>query len=264
MAHPPRRLLRASMATLIAIGRSIAISKYNVTCKATRHDRRAGRPERCMHAGWMQAGRSFFDLPESTPPPAPSEGLGPPKQKTKTNPFLTVTPPLQHARVRRRRNFCGGNPQNDVFTIVFGFSSMCQDTSEDPSSGFWFWTQLCQFRDQDPNFFSTRMASGGLGPWAPSVFCFLFSTLARMFQMPGPPTYREIKNTRPKLPARPHIEIDPPSLEYGGYASKASGPSPNAQQAVPRQMRSSRSALLSADASFCRSCSLATPATSLR
>ena len=86
-------------------------------------------------------------------PPPRSEGLGPPKQKTKTNPFLTVTPPLQHARVRRRRNFCGGNPQNDVFTIVFGFSSMCQDTSEDPSSGFWFWTQLCQFRDQDPNFF---------------------------------------------------------------------------------------------------------------
>ena len=104
--------------------------------------------------GSYSMGPSVFDLPVSTPPPAPRRGgVGPPVQKTKTEPFLTVTTPLQHARVRRRRNFCGGNPQNDVFTIVSGFSSICQDTSEDPSSGFWFWTQLCQFRDQDPNFF---------------------------------------------------------------------------------------------------------------
>jgi len=30
------------------------------------------------------AGRSIFDLPVSAPPPAPSEGPGPPVQKTKT------------------------------------------------------------------------------------------------------------------------------------------------------------------------------------
>ena len=100
-----------------------------------------------------------------------------PLQKTKTSPFLTVTSPLQHARVRRRRTFCGGNPKNDIFTTVFGFSSIhvhvhvCQDTSEDPSSGFCFGTQLCPFRAQNP-FFSLRGRILRAGPPAP--LCFLF------------------------------------------------------------------------------------------
>ena len=65
--------------------------------------------------------------------------------------FHTGHTAATHTRLSTSRRVLG-NPQNDVFTIVFGFSSMCQDTSEDPSSGFWLWTQLCQFRD----FFSLR------------------------------------------------------------------------------------------------------------
>ena len=38
-----------------------------------------------------RAGRSVFDLSESGPPPPGSEGPAPPKQKTKTDRFLTVT-----------------------------------------------------------------------------------------------------------------------------------------------------------------------------
>ena len=100
---------------------------------------------------------------------------------------MTVTPPLAvtTSKLRRRRKFCGGNPQNDVFTIIFGFSSTCQDTSEDPSLGFWFWTHnYPNFRDQDLNFFSTGTDSEG---WAPAPPPFLFSVFSH------PPT---TSNTR--------------------------------------------------------------------
>ena len=56
----------------------------------------------------LAAGPSVFDLPESTPPPAPSEGPGPPVQKTKTN--------VGYVRyVRRRRNFEAWRPENSSF-----------------------------------------------------------------------------------------------------------------------------------------------------
>ena len=39
---------------------------------------------------------------------------------------------------RRRQTKCGVYPQNHVFTIDFGFSSIFQDASDDPVSGLWF------------------------------------------------------------------------------------------------------------------------------
>ena len=79
-----------------------------------------------------------FLVSGSAPPPAPSEGPGPPPQKTKTNPFFDRYTAVTTYQVRRRRKICGVYPQNHVFTIDSGFSSIFQDTSDDPVSGLWF------------------------------------------------------------------------------------------------------------------------------
>ena len=117
-----------------------------------RTERRTREPRplegaRMRHATWPPAAmpppsraecKSVFNLPVSRPPPAPSEGPGPPPQKTKTNPFFDRYTAVTTYQVRRRRKICGVYPQNHVFTIDSGFSSIFQDTSDDPVSGLWF------------------------------------------------------------------------------------------------------------------------------
>ena len=85
---------------LICVARASLTFGFACNCAVVR---RRGHPSMmlliasiCRRAGRDDAGRSVFDSPVTRRPPAPSEGPGPPPQKTKTNVFLTVTPPLQH------------------------------------------------------------------------------------------------------------------------------------------------------------------------
>ena len=58
---------------------------------------------------------------------------------------------------------------------------------------------------------STRAASGGSVPRSPVVFHFSFFTPPRLFQTPGPPTCREIKNAPPRARFCQLLSMPPPA-----------------------------------------------------
>jgi len=132
------------------------------------------------------AGPSVFDLPLSTPPPAPRHPPGPPPQKTKTN--VGYVGYVGYAR--RWRNFCGLEAQDEDFLWKIEVKDgLCTHRTPgwielwSPNAGQ---DGLC---DRHVPWFGvgyvrcvryvryTPLALGMSTFWgrAPSVFCFLFS-----------------------------------------------------------------------------------------
>ena len=146
----------------------------------------------------MYTGPSVFNLPLSSPPPAPSEGVGPPVQKTKTNPFLTVT----------RRYNMPGCAAGEIFAVVtlkmmlllsfLASRAYARTPRKIHPRDFGFGPNYANFVIKIRISFSTGTDSEGWAPGPPLFSCFCFLPPSLSLGSAGPHTFREIKNAPPR------------------------------------------------------------------